>query len=110
MDLVSWSCILRCPLYLSYTGKCPKVGFRPPSGVAFFVYQPGIVHGPPGTSQFTCEKVCSTLPYHVRFVTGDWAQEMRLREITTEARIDCEVLSYEKFNASFTVTVADDRS
>jgi hypothetical protein len=45
------------------------------------------------------------LPYCGRFVTDDWPQEMRLREIATEARIDCEVLSYEKFNASFMVTV-----
>ncbi len=45
------------------------------------------------------------LPYCGCFVTDDWPQEMRLREIATEARVDCQVLSYEKFNSSFTVTV-----
>ena len=43
------------------------------------------------------------LPYCSRFVTADWRQEKRLREIAVEAKLDCEVLSYAGFLASFDV-------
>jgi hypothetical protein len=43
------------------------------------------------------------LPYCGRFVTHDWPQEERLREISAEARIDCEVISYENFSVGFLV-------
>jgi hypothetical protein len=45
------------------------------------------------------------LPYCSRFVTADWRQEERLREITLEVHVDCEVLSYADFLASFEVNV-----
>jgi hypothetical protein len=45
------------------------------------------------------------LPYCSRFVSDDWRQEERLREIATEAKLDCEVLSYADFLASFEVMV-----
>jgi len=43
------------------------------------------------------------LPYCSRFVTADGKQETRLREIAVEAKLDCEVLSYPDFLASFEV-------
>jgi hypothetical protein len=43
------------------------------------------------------------LPYCSRFVTADGSQRDGLREITTEARIDCEVHSFEDFEHSFAV-------
>ena len=43
------------------------------------------------------------LPYCDRFLTNDWAQEKSLREIATEARIDCDIQSCENFNASFMI-------
>jgi hypothetical protein len=43
------------------------------------------------------------LPYCSRFVTADWRQEERLREIASEVDVDCEVLSYADFLASFEV-------
>jgi hypothetical protein len=43
------------------------------------------------------------LPYCGRFVTHDWAQEERLREISAEAQINCDVMSYEKFCTGFLV-------
>jgi hypothetical protein len=43
------------------------------------------------------------LPYCSRFVTADWPQRKELREITTEANIDCEVQSFKEFDLSFTV-------
>jgi hypothetical protein len=43
------------------------------------------------------------LPYCSRFVTDDWRQEERLRDIAIEAKLTCEVLSYEDFVASFNV-------
>lgn len=45
------------------------------------------------------------LPYCRRFVTDDWPQEKRLREIATEARIHCEVLSFQQFDARIFTTV-----
>jgi hypothetical protein len=44
------------------------------------------------------------LPYCRRFITHDFPQERRLREITVEAGIDCEILSYENFREGFLVT------
>lgn len=41
------------------------------------------------------------LPYCGRFVAKDWPQERDLRQITVEARIDCEVMSLHDFSASF---------
>ena len=43
------------------------------------------------------------LPYCTRFVTDDWRQEERLRDIAVEAKLTCEVLLYEDFLASFSV-------
>jgi hypothetical protein len=43
------------------------------------------------------------LPYCSRFVTADGKQETRLREIATETKVECEVLSYLDFLASFEV-------
>jgi hypothetical protein len=43
------------------------------------------------------------LPYCGRFVAHDWPQEERLREISAEARIDCEGISYENFSVGFLV-------
>jgi len=43
------------------------------------------------------------LPYCGRFVTDDSRQEKRLREIAVEAKLTCEVMSYEGFFASFNV-------
>jgi hypothetical protein len=43
------------------------------------------------------------LPYCGRFVTRDAKQEERLREIAIEVQVDCEVLYYENFLASFEV-------
>jgi hypothetical protein len=45
------------------------------------------------------------LPYCTRFVTADRKQETRLREIVGEAKLNCEVLSYRDFLASFEVSV-----
>jgi hypothetical protein len=49
------------------------------------------------------------LPYCSRFVTADEPQRKELREIGTEAQIDCEILSFEEFDLSFAV-VAQRRS
>lgn len=43
------------------------------------------------------------LPYCTRFVTDDWRQEARLRDIAVEAKLPCQVLSYEDFFAGFNV-------
>ncbi len=43
------------------------------------------------------------LPYCGRFVTDDWPQRNELHEIAAEAKVDCEILSFEKFHAGFTV-------
>lgn len=43
------------------------------------------------------------LPYCRRFVAQDKKQVERLRDIAIEAKVDCEVLSYEDFCASFDV-------
>jgi len=43
------------------------------------------------------------LPYCSRFVTADWAQRNELREIVTEAKIDCKILSFRDFDLSFGV-------
>jgi hypothetical protein len=43
------------------------------------------------------------LPYCSRFVTGDRAQKKELHEIVTEAKIDCEILSFRDFNLSFRI-------
>jgi hypothetical protein len=45
------------------------------------------------------------LPYCDRFVTADWAQAKALREITNEARIGCEILSFEEFDRHFSLAV-----
>jgi hypothetical protein len=45
------------------------------------------------------------LPYCSRFVTRDKKQLDRLREIATEAKLGCEVLSYETFCAGFEVVI-----
>jgi len=41
------------------------------------------------------------LPYCDKFVTADWAQRKELREIAVEARIGCEIISFEEFDQSF---------
>jgi hypothetical protein len=41
------------------------------------------------------------LPYCSRFVTADWRQGERLREIVIEANLECEVLSCSDFLTSF---------
>jgi hypothetical protein len=41
------------------------------------------------------------MAYCSRFVTADWRQEERLRDIGTEAKLSCEVQSYSDFVASF---------
>jgi len=43
------------------------------------------------------------LPYCSRFITADGPQRDGLREITTEARIDCEILSFVDFESSLAV-------
>jgi hypothetical protein len=43
------------------------------------------------------------LPYCGRFISDDWAQRKDLREVTTEAMLDCEILSFEEFDRSFTL-------
>ena len=45
------------------------------------------------------------LPYCDRFVTADWAQRKELTEIALEAKIGCEVLSFEDFDRSFALVV-----
>jgi hypothetical protein len=45
------------------------------------------------------------LPYCSRFVTQDKKQLERLRDIAVETKLDCEVLSYKSFCASFEVVV-----
>jgi hypothetical protein len=45
------------------------------------------------------------LPYCGRFVTADWPQRKELREVATEAKIDCEILSFNEFALSFAVVV-----
>jgi hypothetical protein len=45
------------------------------------------------------------LPYCSRFVTADAKQETRLREIASEAKLNCEVLSYRDFLVSFEVVI-----
>ncbi len=45
------------------------------------------------------------LPYCDRFVTTDWAQRKELTEIAREAKIGCEVLSFEDFDRSLAVAV-----
>ena len=45
------------------------------------------------------------LPYCDRFVTADWAQRKELTEIAIEAKIDCEILSFEQFDQSFAIAV-----
>ena len=45
------------------------------------------------------------LPYCDRFVTVDWAQEQALREISKEARLDADVLSFNEFDESFALAV-----
>jgi hypothetical protein len=47
------------------------------------------------------QMMASYLPYCSRFVTADWRQGKRLREIALESKLDCEVLSYTDFLASF---------
>jgi hypothetical protein len=46
------------------------------------------------------QMMAAYLPYCSRFVTADRKQEIRLREIAVEAKVDCEVLSYSDFLAS----------
>jgi hypothetical protein len=41
------------------------------------------------------------LPYCDRFVTADWEQKKELREIAVEAKIGCDILSFEEFDQSF---------
>jgi hypothetical protein len=48
-------------------------------------------------------KMATYLPYCERFVTADWAQRKDLHEIATEAKIGCEILSFEEFDLSFAV-------
>jgi hypothetical protein len=43
------------------------------------------------------------LPYCRRFVTADWRQEQRLREVAIEAKIECDVQSFGAFCRSFDV-------
>jgi len=43
------------------------------------------------------------LPYCDQFITKDWLQKKNLREIATEARIGCEILSFDEFDLSFSV-------
>jgi hypothetical protein len=43
------------------------------------------------------------LPYCVRFVTADWPQRKSPREITTEAKIDCEIFSFKELDLSFAI-------
>jgi len=45
------------------------------------------------------------LPYCDKFVTADWAQRKELTEIAVEAKIDCEILSFEQFDQSFAIAV-----
>jgi hypothetical protein len=45
------------------------------------------------------------LPYCDKFVTADWAQKKELIQIAAEAKIDCEVLSFEGFDRSFAIAV-----
>lgn len=41
------------------------------------------------------------LPYCDKFVTADWAQQKELTDIAVEAKIGCEILSFEQFDKSF---------
>jgi len=41
------------------------------------------------------------LPYCDKFITADWAQHKELTQIAAEARIGCEILSFEQFDQSF---------
>lgn len=43
------------------------------------------------------------LPYCDQFVTADWAQTRELRQIAAEAKIDCEILSFQEFSDRFAV-------
>lgn len=45
------------------------------------------------------------LPYCDKFVTADWAQRKELNEIAAEAKIGCEILSFEQFEQSFSLVV-----
>ncbi len=43
------------------------------------------------------------LPYCGRFVARDWPQEKSLREVASVSDVPCEILSYHKFESSFTL-------
>jgi hypothetical protein len=45
------------------------------------------------------------LPYCDKFVTADWAQRKELTEIAIEAKVGCEILSFEQFEQSFSVAI-----
>jgi len=63
------------------------------------IREPGVPE-PPGRNDLM---MATFLPYCKRFVTGDYPQEICLREIAAEASIECDVLSYENFLSSFMV-------
>lgn len=53
------------------------------------------------------------LPYCDQFVTADWAQARELGQIAAEAKIDCEILSFQEFSDRFAVVASaagDNRS
>ena len=47
------------------------------------------------------------LPYCEKFITADWVQRKELSEIALEAKIGCEILSFEEFDQSFRQSPSD---
>ncbi len=39
--------------------------------------------------------------FPARFISDDWAQRKDLREIAAEARLECEILSFNEFYSGF---------
>lgn len=45
------------------------------------------------------------LPYCDRFISNDWPQRKNLHDLAAEAKIDCEILSFNDFDQSFALVV-----
>jgi len=41
------------------------------------------------------------LPYCDRFISNDWPQRKNLCQVAREAKVECEILSFDEFVASF---------
>jgi len=93
----------------AFMDVCPP--FRATCHGLVMAWYNGSLRTPDGTATANRNDLmmAAYLPYCDKFVTADWAQRKELVEITTEAKIDCEILSFEEFEQTFSLVATQFR-